>query len=487
MVISLICDLHLGKVQNTLQYDVLDFAIKTLTVSACDAIIYAGDVTCDGDYDVFCSFTERMKKTGIPFLYIPGNSDLRNVSSREKLKNHASPIVNRFGNTTIFAVNDCDGTLSDEALSAVMAAKDGDIVFMHHSPYILKGETAKQLCLFLDSHPNITVFYGHAHKSEVSGNKVCLGCLDPDKSIGESPVVTFYDTKTKALSYSHYPCSVPHDLKDYFGISCYKPSEQLLFACRHKLEYVELRPNCADCDSDELKKAVGLWFSQCGKELSIHLPDIAFENGKVLADSRFEKLIHLAKLLGAKRFTQHVPKISVKTAHDNSNLALVCISRFLGEKLSALGDDIILGVENMHMTKNDLTDDTRRFGYTPEECILFADILSKECPFKVGFNFDIGHARNNAPYSRTYQISTWFNLLGSRIVGYHIHQVTKKDGGFENHTAITAPYGKLISLCSTFKCWEKGDIAKAPFIFEMRPDDAYATTLDTFRRLYKSM
>ena len=101
---------------------------------------------------------------------------------------------------------------------------------------------------------------------------------------------------------------------------------------------------------------------------------------------------------------------------------------------------------------------------------------------RVGINFDIGHARNNAPYSQTYPISTWLSMLGEHIVGYHIHQVTYEDGVFENHMPITDVYGKLISYASFFKLWELGTIARAPFVFEMRPEGAYETTLATFQQ-----
>ena len=134
----------------------------------------------------------------------------------------------------------------------------------------------------------------------------------------------------------------------------------------------------------------------------------------------------------------------------------------------------------MHMTAKDTADGNRRFGYIPEECLQLMRLLGKRCRHQVGINFDIGHARNNAPYSKTYQIGTWFSMLGEHMVGYHMHQVTKGNGTFENHMPITQLYGSLISLASFFKCWETGRIQKAPIVFEMRPKDAYETTLATF-------
>ena len=149
-----------------------------------------------------------------------------------------------------------------------------------------------------------------------------------------------------------------------------------------------------------------------------------------------------------------------------------------------MGDyKITVGVENMHMTEGERADEKRRFGYTPQECLCFMEKFAEKCKHRVGINFDIGHARNNAPFSQKYQISTWLSMLGQYIVGYHIHQVTYTDGVFENHMPITEVYGHLISYASFFSCWSTKRINKAPIIFEMRPENAYEITLNTFRSI----
>jgi len=159
------------------------------------------------------------------------------------------------------------------------------------------------------------------------------------------------------------------------------------------------------------------------------------------------------------------------------------IAGFLAEKLGGVSHPIIIGIKNMHMTNTEKPDNSRRFGYIPEECLECMNALQSKCNHKVGINFDIGHARNNMPFSQKYQISTWLSLVGEHIVGYHIHQVTLTDGKFNNHMPIPEAYGHLISYASLFKCWSNGSINKAPLIFEMRPEGAYQTTLDTFKEL----
>lgn len=70
------CDLHLPFEKRALQYRVLDWAIDDIRKKQPGCIICAGDVTCDGNLEVYNTFLEKIKAIGIPFLYIPGNSDL---------------------------------------------------------------------------------------------------------------------------------------------------------------------------------------------------------------------------------------------------------------------------------------------------------------------------------------------------------------------------------------------------------------------------
>ena len=88
--------------------------------------------------------------------------------------------------------------------------------------------------------------------------------------------------------------------------------------------------------------------------------------------------------------------------------------------------------------------------------------------------------RYGLPLILILQIGAWLAIVGPKAVGYHVHQVITTEAGFVNHTAITEPYGRLISYASFFRMWQDGEIAKAPMIFEMDGRDAYATTLAVF-------
>ena len=254
--ICFMCDLHLPFDKNALQYDVLKWAIDDVVKKKADCIAFAGDVTCDGNEAVFDYFVNSMSSIDIPFLYIPGNSDLRNKESCKSLKHKASPCKNKIGEITIYAINDCERTISDNQLSEIDFADSDSIVFMHHPIQSLHDSSRAKFLKWREAHKNTKLFYGHLHRSEFFENSISLQAMDPDKAIGENPCITYYDTSTKRLRKSYYFSPVPNDIYDYFGISCYKPVEQIKFAIENKLKNLELRPNCVDVEQGELLKYI---------------------------------------------------------------------------------------------------------------------------------------------------------------------------------------------------------------------------------------
>lgn len=480
--ICFMCDLHLPFDETAIYYDVLDWAIAEIKEQKPDCIIFAGDVTCDGNIGVYRAFIEKMNGISIPFLYIPGNSDLRNPESRDEIKSMASPCVNVINGVKIFAVNDCDGTISDETYALLEQADENSVVFMHHPLKWLTPDELSKKKSWRCAHPEPMLFYGHLHLFEQMGNDVSLQAMDPDKAIGECPCITFYNTETKSLEKVYFECPMPEDFGEYLGISCYGIEEQFSFAIEQGVRCVELRSNCVYFDAERLSELVDAWRKNGGKSLSIHLPNfIGYEDGKVVESSDLDSVLEVAERIGADRLNQHAPSVpmGVVKAHPE---AIAEIAAHLGKKLNQLSRTITIGVENMHMNPGAPADDTRHFGFLPEECLQFMHLLDENCKHCVGINLDVGHARNNIPYSQTYQVGTWYAQVGKHIVSYHMHQVLEENGTFENHMAITEPYGRLISYASFFRCWEDGKINKAPIVLEMRPKDAYETTLKTFGR-----
>lgn len=484
MNICFLCDLHLPATANALQYKVLDWSVLKLKELQPDCIVFAGDATADGNAATYEYFLGRMQSLRLPFLYIPGNSDLRSEQDREKLINQASPCKTSFGSINIFAINDCSGSICENQLSLLKEAKENDLVFMHHPINSLKEESKESMKLWRNHHPGAMLFYGHRHIFEQNGNDVCLQAMDPDKAIGECPCITYYNTETRELRRIYYDCPVPFDLHAQLGVSCFDEEREIEFAIEKGLVNLELRPNVLKKDEKTIVELIHKWRKAGGKNLSIHLTEVCYDGVNAYSDERYDKLVALAQLLKADRFTQHVPNVPL-AVFEQDETAMPKICDFIATKLNKIEHPIVVGVENMHMTAKDVSPYERRFGYKPEEVLFFMNELKQKCRHKVGVNLDVGHARNNAPFSQKYQLSVWYAMLGKYAVGYHIHQVSPIDGKYKNHTAITDVYGRLISYASFFKCWELGEIAKAPVIFEMRTENAYEISLAAFAKHQK--
>lgn len=478
MKICFMCDLHLPFDKNALQYDVLEWAISDIKKKSTDCIIFAGDATCDGNIEVYNFFINKVKEAEIPFVFIPGDSDLSCKDSCEEIYKISSPCKNQMDLYTIYAVNDSYGNISNSDMNCIADADENSIVFMHH-PVEEHSSNREELVEWINNHTSTPLFFGHSHRSSNTDNLFGLQAMDPDKAIGENPCITYYDTETKKLRKAYYFCAVPTDFYDYFGFSCYKIEEQIELAINNGIKNLELRQNCLDIETEKLKALINKWRSACGESLSIHLPDIAYRNGEIIPDERLDNYVELAKELKAERLTQHLPIISVKTVK-NTPAALEEICAFLADKLNSVETPVTVGVENINMTDEE-TDDNRRFGCIPDECIFFMEALSSKCIHNVGIIFDIGHATNNARYSQKYQISTWLSMLGKHIVGYNIYQ-TANDSKYESYMPITDIYGEAITYASLFRHWIENRIEKAPLIFEMQFENAYQKTLQTFNK-----
>ncbi len=481
MKICFLCDLHLPRIMSALQYDALDWALADASCKQADCIAVAGDITCDGNSAVYDFFKRRIRNLGMPVLYIPGNSDLRDPNTADTLRCEASSCMTAIGDVTLFALNDCDREVASSDFDLLEMADENSVVFLHHPIRSHGEETRKRLQEFCDTHPKTMIFYGHRHISLFEGNTVSLLPLDPDKAIGECPAITYYDTDTRQLEKAYYFASVPTDLFDHLGISCYKVRQQIEFAIDNRLRCLELRNNLLKEDAQQLKALIERWRQAGGENLCVHLPDVGFEDGTPVLSDEYLRLVHLADSLGADRVTQHVPLISVNTVAKYPQ-SLGQIAESIAQVLRGIDRPFTVGIENMHMTASDDVNVDRRFGYTPEECLHFMRLVAEKTKHRVGINFDIGHARNNAPFSRTYQIGSWLAMLGKDIVGYHFHQVKKGQNGFENHMPIAELHGGIINFTTFFKSWMRDEISHVPVILEMRPENAYPVSLQVLRR-----
>ena len=136
----------------------------------------------------------------------------------------------------------------------------------------------------------------------------------------------------------------------------------------------------------------------------------------------------------------------------------------------------------MHFEKHEVLDDTRGFGYIPPEVCLWIAAVNDAVGQKerVRHLLDVGHARSNGLLARVYPVSRWYEIMGRKTIGYHIHQVSGKTG---NHHPLESWLGPDINYSSFFHCWEKNVLNHAPIFLEVKGWENYQKSIEAFSRL----
>ncbi len=467
MKLAILEDLHLPYHKNALQYEALRFYLEDIKKSGAEALIVPGDFTADGNKETAIYFLEALAALPIPSVIMTGNADYRDPKTRAYFRSITSPPKRTLGAVTVLALRDGEGEIPEADLSLLSEVDEKALIFLHHPIDSLAERSREALRSFRASHPKNPIFVGHAHIEKIEEKVYYLNAADRDKAIGMPPCVYYYDTESGVLSKTSFPVSMPEDIPRFVGISAFRPLEDLAYAAERRLYAVEFRPSVISVDREALLSGIRVFREAGGKCISFHFPNIAERDGSLAAEKSLLEFSAFASACGANRVTVHAPSVPLKMLKADPSL-LPCIADLAAKALAALPKDCTVGVENMHMAADDTPED-RRFGYTPEECKTFIEMLRARIPNPVGFHFDTGHARNNIPLSQVYTQSVWMAALGREAVGYHIHQVILENGKFQNHMPITEPYGALISYATFFSEWERGGLGKAPIFLEIRP------------------
>ncbi len=478
--IAVIADIHLPETFGTVQYDAFEFALSSIKKNSPDCIVSLGDISAYGEIAPAEYFMKRMNEISIPKLFIMGNSDIRTKENIEKMRFIETEKVLDIKNYKLIGLNTSDGNLSDNDKSLLSSADKKTLVFMHHPYEHIKKDASAFVKGEIEKNRFLALFYGHMHYYERKDNIFSIQALDPDKAIGEPPCITYLniDNDNIKTEFDYFPVKKQFDIDKYIGLSCFDPISDLRYCADNKIMNCELRPSAVKLPQNEISDAIEYFRNQGGKYLSLHMPDIGY-NEDLVGDDEFDRAIEFATQHDVSQITIHVPKASVSDVYSTGGDV---IADYLYHKIKSLPDSTVVGIENMHMTKKDTTDNKRRFGYTPQECLYFIDKLNHLFGFeRVGIVLDIGHARNNAPYSGKYPLSVWYTEIGGKIVSYHIHQVILENGAMDNHKEVTSLYGPLISYCGLIHLWNESRINRCPFFLEIRGGkDKYIRSLETF-------
>ena len=461
MAIAVFADLHYTVESGRLKGEILRWAVKEAAQRGVQSIVCAGDMIGGGRRAEAMAVAAILNESPLPVSFTPGNAELRcHEESTDVLAILA-------GAPPPDGVTLVDSSLGwNEGTIADCAMPEGTLVITHVPPLDDIGHS---------------VVAGHTHwDSDLDGISIVRG-LDPDKAQGGPPAFAIFERGADGAWRRAGDCVFPgiapeewtNDFRRAFiedlGLSAMSdPFGALDFAIAGGVACLELRDRTWKPENAAaLRARVADWRASGGRILSLHLPELSFRDGEAFNVETLHDASRSALSLGCDRATLHVPKIPAADYETSLDL----MRNAYAEALSPLaGSGIAIGVENMHMTAADKEDfPRRRFGYTPEECARQIELLRSIPGLRVGFHLDIGHARNNAPFSTRYPIGAWYELLGADVNGMHIHQVEQApDGTFLNHRPLTGFFESLISLSSLVMARQRGILPRAPMFLEVR-------------------
>ena len=526
MTLAVVADLHLPDVSGSAQQAVLYWVVDTLKREQPDLVVAVGDLTACGALASARQFVAKLETTRLPLLIVPGNSDRRSprtCAQTEAILNtpqvietpdaivvgiDSSCCVDTYALCKVCALIEATALIPQndrERLSRVTtqgasrASRQRIVVVTHHDLDSLQADSRSWLTGVLASGQISLFVAGHRHRDK----SCCIGStpyhlvrgLDPDKAIGGPPALVFFDLSSNGWRRRElvwpqgttisWADAERHEFVDYLGISCIgDPLAGIDFATRATLRCLELRANAASIPRELLRKRLATWRAVGGRYLSWHMPNLEWEGqtGRGANRQAWRESLALATSLGVQALTIHVPKIRVGLMTRGSTTWARFAETLAHELEPAFAAGLVVGIENMHMTDGETDNALRRFGYTPQECEEWLAEMRERLGKDVGFLLDVGHARNNYPFSKRTSLGHWYARMGKEIVAYHLHQVTLgSDGKMHNHRAIRSMYGPLISFASFVWGWKSGQLNHAPILLEIRDAEGLAPSLQIIR------
>lgn len=489
--IAILADLHLPSAAGTAQEAALDWALECLRAEAPDVVVFGGDITASGTAVAARRAREKVEACGIPFRMAAGNSDRRTPEEWAAVRDLLT-VADDFSNNDclIHVVETTEETLSQAARDALVRSSRsaGDrhmVIISHFGPASLRAGDREWLETFLAGQRSKLLIAGHTHRDHGSEDQSVhtVRGLDPDKAIGGPPAIAAFRLEDGEWSRSEIPfpggrikswtAEERRGFLERLGFSCMSETlDGLGEAAAMGVRTLEVRAyDTLKTDRRRLLAAVERWREAGGTTLSFHMPSLKWEDGNVTAASiaEWEASNVLALAIGADRLTIHVPQAPVAEMRPEEP-AWRAISEHHCELLDpVLERGMVVSVENLHMRAGEPSDDSRRFGCLPDECLTWIRHLRNATgSANIGFHLDLGHARNNPPFSKRLPLGEWYALTGREISGYHLHQVRDTPDGLKNHNPLDSLFGPLISLNSFLWAWQRGQIAHAPLFLEIR-------------------
>ena len=491
MKIAIICDLHMPANADSVQYHFLTEAAKQMRKDGITKVVSLGDLTSFGELEGKAQYLSVLND----FEHYPlmGNSDVRDSQTVAAWFASATSYEINCDGRTLLCIHTPYGRLEPSDRVKIAALKDGDILAMHHSVRSLDIDSRNFITVLAENRA-LTVFHGHHHDfTDITlGKSRLIGfrALDPDKAIGNYPTIYYAEITADDIKFEEKYLTVPaatlRDASAYFGISCVDNHKDVAYAAENKVYAVELRCNGKDWTPDAtLLPALELWRSQTNGYLSIHMPNVHWKNGQLTGVEQWHQAAEYAKLVCANGMTIHPPRVKRNEMYPGSKAWNAFLELYAGT-IGALPETVNVGIENLHLSPGEPDGPYSQFGCTPQEVASWIDTINTTLGKngRVGHTLDVGHARNNGSIASPYPISRWYEIMGKRVVAFHIHQVTRGENGMKNHQPIEDWFGPMVSYVSFFHCWEKGILNHKPAFFEVKGWENHKKSIEAFRAAF---
>ena len=491
MKIGFICDMHLPDDILSPQYAFFKHAAEEMKQDKVDVAVCLGDITSYGELKALDNYFNKMK--GMEHCFVIGNSDVRDVLTRPLIIEKAAGFEIHIGNRKMLGINTPFAKVDEGDRARIRALSDGDILVMHHGLHRLDDESRS----FIENsvkEKNITIVHAHSHmrfdyecgKSRVIG----LRALDPDKSIGDYPCVTYFDISDSDIKFEEKLIALDKknilNAKEYFGMSCVDNHKDVKYAAENNIKYIELRCNGADWYPDmSLLPLLDEWRKKTNGYLSVHMPNVYWREDGLHGKENWYKAVDYAKTVKANGLTIHPPRVK-KTYMTKCSEVWNLFLNLYTYAVSNMGENVKIGIENLHMVHGEDDDDKRAFGYNPQEVLSWIDAINDALGKKdrVGHLLDVGHARNNGPISQMFPISRWYRIMGNKTVAYHIHQVVPKEDRLSNHQPIEDWFGPTISYVSFFYAWGEKILNHVPIFLEVKGNENFEKSVKAFEKTF---
>ena len=485
--IGVLCDLHLSKYNTSAQHAFLQKAIERMQQDNITTVICLGDITSFGEISAWNDYQEAL--SGFTHYEVLGNSDVRDSATIDFFLSKTGTADFMVGNRRVIGLDTPYGEITDIDRQRLNTIKDGDVLFLHHYISSLNEESRNWLTALIHE-KTLTVLHGHGHRifDEKYNHTQVWGMrgLDPEKAIGGYPSFNYLIISDDEIKLEECPLTAseqtPVDASRYFGLSCVDNHRDVLYALEHGIKYIELRCNGNNWKPEaDLLPLLDAWRKKTCGYLSIHMPNLKWTDSTITGKEQWQTACEYAVLTGADGLTIHPPRIRLAQMPQGKETWNEFLEQYV-KVAKTVPSHVKIGIENLHLEKNDTTDENRPFGCTTTEVSLWIDAINQalEQPGRVGHVLDVGHARRNKVLTQMYPISRWFDIMGQETVAYHIHQVATTEKGMTNHLPITSWFGPFINYTAFFHCWETGQLNHVPIFLEVKGSENFAASIQGF-------